>query len=139
VIPDLHSCAGDNISPALEWVNPPPGTMSFALRFTDLSTDFEHSAIWDIPAGVSSLPEDVDKTAMPSDVPGASQAESYAGWNGYAGPCPGEMHTYGWTLYALDVAMLAEIDTNSSLNEAQAAFEAHMIESATLTGTFTPP
>jgi phosphatidylethanolamine-binding protein (PEBP) family uncharacterized protein len=76
---------------------------------------------------------------MPADVPGASQAESYAGWHGYAGPCPGEMHTYQWILYAIDVTTIPEITTSSSLEEVQAAFESHAIQQAALDGTFTPP
>ena len=139
MIPDVHTCFGQNISPALAWTNPPPGTQSFALFFTDLDINFEHSAIWDIGMDLTGLPEDVDKQMMPADVPGASQAQSYAGWHGYAGPCPGSMHTYRWILYAIDVATLPEITTGSSLEDVQAAFEAHAIESVTLDGNFTPP
>ena len=139
VIPDAHTCAGANISPALEWVNPPPGTLSYAVFFTDLTFNFDHSAIWDIPADASGLPEDVDKEPMPADVPGASQAQSYAGWHGYAGPCPPNTHTYQFILYALDVETLDEIDTNVGLAGARAAFESHALASATLDGEFTPP
>jgi phosphatidylethanolamine-binding protein (PEBP) family uncharacterized protein len=107
--------------------------------FNDASTDFAHSAIWDVPADSTGLPEDVERAAMPADVPGASQARSYANWFGYAGPCPGETHTYQFIAYALDVATLDEINTNSSLGNARVAFEAHMLASATLDGEYTPP
>ncbi|MDV7390508.1 YbhB/YbcL family Raf kinase inhibitor-like protein, partial [Arthrospira platensis SPKY1] len=108
-IPTAHSCFGANVSPELAWTGAPAEAQSFALFFTDLTFDFDHSAIWDIPAALTGVPEDVDKQPMPADVPGASQAQSYAGWHGYAGPCPPNMHTYRWILYALDVAALAEI------------------------------
>jgi hypothetical protein len=42
-------------------------------------------------------------------------------------------------LYALDVASLDELDAGSMLGPAQAAFEAHAIDSTSLTGEFTPP
>ena len=92
-----------------------------------------------MPVDLTGLPEDVDKQTMPADVPGATQAASYAGWSGYAGPCPGTTHHYRWTLYALDVASLDELDGNSNLAAAKAAMEAHALATATLEGSFTPP
>jgi len=75
---------------------------------------------------------------MPADVPGASQAEAYTGWHGYAGPCPPETHTYAFILYALDVATLDELDTDASLAAAQMVFEAHALAQVSLEGDFTP-
>jgi Raf kinase inhibitor-like YbhB/YbcL family protein len=138
-IPTDNSCYGQNLSPQLDWTDAPPGTMSFAVFFFDLSINFSHSAIFDIPVDATGLPADVDKQAMPADVPGAIQPRSYANNFGYAGPCPGEAHTYQFTVYAIDVANLAEIDQNSSLDEVRTAFENHAIDIASLSGEFTPP
>ena len=138
-IPVDNSCYGANESPQLDWTNAPPGTMSFAVFFRDLTIDFEHSAIFDIPADLDGLPANVDTTAMPADVPGATQPRSYANTFGYAGPCPGSAHTYEFTLYAIDVANLAELDQNSSLVEVQTVLDQHALASATLSGVFTPP
>lgn len=138
-IPVDNSCYGANVSPQLDWANAPAEALSFAVFFKDLTIDFEHSAIFDIPADLDGLPADVDKTAMPADVPGATQPRSYANMFGYAGPCPGSAHTYEFTVYAIDVANLAEIDQNSSLVDVAAALEQHAIASATLSGEFTPP
>ena len=138
MIPSTYSCEGDNISPQLDWTGAPPGTMSFAVFFYDVTFDFDHSAIWNIPGDQTGLPEDVEHGEMPADVPGALQAESYAGWNGYAGPCPPETHTYRFTAYALDAGVLDEIDANSSLNEVHTALEAHALATAILEGEYTP-
>ena len=126
VIPNVHTCAGANTSPQLDWVNPPVGTLSFAVFFKDQTTAFRHSAIYDIPSTRTGLPADVDMTAMPADVPGARQPRGYPGTPGYAGPCPGATHTYRFTLYAIDVATLPGLTAGSSLAAVETAFMAHL-------------
>ena len=34
LIPEKHTCDGEDISPGLEWFNPPKGTKSFVLIVT---------------------------------------------------------------------------------------------------------
>ena len=138
-IPLGNSCYGDNLSPQLDWVDAPIEAQSFAVFFEDLTINFSHSAIFDIPAAAIGLPADVDKQAMPADVPGATQPRSYANNFGYAGPCPGNPHTYQFTVYAIDVANIAEIDENSSLAQVKAALANHAIGQASLSGEFSPP
>ena len=138
-IPLGNSCYGDNLSPQLDWVDAPLDALSFAVFFEDLTINFSHSAIFDIPAAALGLPADVDKQAMPADVPGATQPRSYANNFGYAGPCPGNPHTYQFTVYAIDVANIAEIDENSSLGQVKAALASHAVGQATLSGEFSPP
>jgi Raf kinase inhibitor-like YbhB/YbcL family protein len=139
-IPGVHHVNGGNESPPLEWEGAPDGTMSFAVFFHDMTIDFEHSAIWNIPADVTELPQDVDHVAMPPDVPGALQCRSWTNQFGYGGP-GSAANFYTFTLYAIDVAEIpgAEIDENSDLVDVQAAFEAHSLGSVTLTGQSTGP
>lgn len=142
VIPLAHVCTaqgGMNSSPPLAWSGAPAGTMSYAIFFTDATTSFRHSAIYDIPSTLSELPADVERTAMPSDVPGARQPRGYPGTPGYAGPCPGTMHRYRFTLYAIDVATLPGLTASSSLVDVERAMMEHSLGTATLTGTHTPP
>lgn len=143
VIPRAHVCTrqgGMNTSPPLTWSGAPAGTLSYAVFFTDVSPPaFRHSAIYDIPSTLTELPVDVEHTAMPSDVPGARQPNGYPGTPGYAGPCPGSMHRYRFTLYALDVATLPGLTGSSSLAAVESAMMAHSLGTATLTGTHTPP
>jgi Raf kinase inhibitor-like YbhB/YbcL family protein len=137
-IPGMHHVSGGNVSPQLDWVGAPADTVAFAVFFHDITIDFEHSAIWNIPADATGLPEGVDEDAMPANVPGATQCRSWAGNFGYGGP-GSAANFYQFTLYAIDVATLDEIDEDSTLVEVHAALEAHSLGTATLTGQSTGP
>jgi hypothetical protein len=138
VIPTAHSCQGADISPALMWSNPPAGTMAFAIVFTDATTDFLHSAIWDIPANRFELPEDVDKDYEPADVPGAKQPNNFWGDRGYAGPCPQQEHEYEHRLHAINVATLGGVGQQSTRAQVVAAVEAASLADVALTASFDP-
>lgn len=138
VIPTVFTCKGDNISPALVWGNPPAETQGFALVFTDVTIDFLHSAIWDIPMDRFDLPEDVEKVFAPTNVLGARQPESYAGNRGYAGPCPGNPHTYEFRLHAVNATTLIGLGQQSTRAEVVTAIEAASLGSVTLTASFDP-
>lgn len=137
-IPDQYSCQGANISPPLSYTPGPAGTMSYTIVFRDLTNGLGHSAIFDIPASITTLPEDVDKSTMPADVPGALQSPNYANQPGYAGPCPSNTHTYEFTLYAVDVATLGLNATTVDVDDVEAAAQAASLAEATLSATFTP-
>ncbi len=145
-LPHTAHIDGGNISPQLDWVGAPAGTMSFAVYLHDLDflggnpTGFPHSAIWNIPADATGLPADVDHDPMPADVPGAVQCENWTGDEyGYGGPGSPANH-YEFVVYALDVATLdGEIDQSSSLEEAYDAFEAHSLGTALIVGQSTGP
>lgn len=115
-------CQGDNVSPALAWSNPPPGTRSFALLMHDpdapTGSGWWHWVVYDIPAGVSSLPAgagDPHQKLLPA---GVIQGRTDFGTTGYGGPCPppGKPHRYYLRLYALKVARLdAPVDATAAL------------------------
>ncbi len=138
VIPTVYTCQGANISPPLSWANPPEGTQAFALVFKDLTIDFLHSAMWDIPVSTLALPEDVEQVFEPADVAGAKQPNSYAGTRGYAGPCPGNEHTYEFRLHAVDAATLSGLSNQSSRAQVVAAIEAASLGSVALSANFDP-
>ncbi len=137
-IPTKYSCNGANVFPALEWGNAPSGTGSYAVVFLDTTTNFLHSAIWDIPVSRTGLPEGVEKTFEPSNVPGAKQPPSYLGTRGYAGPCPGSTHTYEQRVYAIDSETLPGLGQGSSKEQVVTAIEAAAIGSTALTASYTP-
>ena len=96
-LPTLYTCDSKNISPQLSWANPPAKTQSFALIFVDptASTDKKYLwALYNIPATTTSLDEGI--TSLPEG--------TLQGKTSYIGPCPakGSVHTYVFTLYALD-------------------------------------
>jgi Raf kinase inhibitor-like YbhB/YbcL family protein len=109
-------CKGGNVSPALEWKNPPAGTQSFALQVHDpdapTGSGFWHWAVYNIPASVGALARGAGNpgSALPAPARGGStdfQDTGATGGNGnYGGPCPPEGdndHRYVFTLYALAV------------------------------------
>lgn len=108
---DESGCRGGNISPALAWSHPPAGTRSFAVLMLDPDAPgggWWHWAVFDIPAGVTSLPAGAGAANTRLLPPGAIQARNDWGSLGYGGPCPppGPPHHYRLTLYALRSARL---------------------------------
>lgn len=132
MFPVDSTCAGLNVSPQLDWTAAPPDTKSFSIVFKDQSNNLIHSAIFDIPADALSLPADVDKDQNPADVPGAKQTKAFDDTTfGYLGPCPGgDLHTYKFTLYALDVSPLPIVGV-----PAKESVEDVSLEHALATGT----
>jgi phosphatidylethanolamine-binding protein (PEBP) family uncharacterized protein len=61
---------GQDVSPPLQWSNPPAGTRSFVITCIDLDArldarNFVHWVVYDIPANLSGLPENVPKQPQP--------------------------------------------------------------------------
>jgi Raf kinase inhibitor-like YbhB/YbcL family protein len=104
-IPTTFTCDGADVSPALGWSAPPPGTQSFALILDDPDAPgrvWVHWLLYDLPATERELPEGLPKEGnLPS---GARQGRNDFGRIGYGGPCPppGSAHRYFFRLFALD-------------------------------------
>lgn len=139
--PVAHMCDGANTSPALNWTNPPAGTMSFAVVLTDKTNGLIHSMIYDIPATLTGLPADVDKVYAPPDVPGAHQTTAYPTQNpprGYLGPCPSmadAAHTYEFMLYAINATTLPGSMMNTGRVAGLALIQMNDLGMVALTGT----
>jgi Raf kinase inhibitor-like YbhB/YbcL family protein len=106
-IPAEFTCSGNDISPALEWDEPPSGTRSFALIMQDPDAPggvFTHWVIFNLPGTVRNLPQAIAKAA---EVPGGGrQGRNDFGTVGYGGPCPPSgIHRYVFQLYALKKAL----------------------------------
>jgi phosphatidylethanolamine-binding protein (PEBP) family uncharacterized protein len=69
------NCVGDNVSPALEWVNAPDKTRSFVLLLDDQAgragLGVSHAVVYGIPPSVTSLAES-ELSAPPARSPRAS-------------------------------------------------------------------
>jgi Raf kinase inhibitor-like YbhB/YbcL family protein len=101
---------GQDVSPPLQWSNPSAGTRSFVITCIDLDAEgFVHWVVYDIPANLSGLPENVPKQPQPQ-VNGAQVKQGRNDFDrvGYGGPEPpqGETHRYQFTVYALSVDTL---------------------------------
>ena len=88
-IPVKYTQAGEQVSPALNWTNTPPGTVSFLLHMLDpdvarnKTTDTQvHWLVWNIPATATGLPT----AAVQNDLLGhvlelKAQLDNYASGN----------------------------------------------------------
>ena len=104
-IPKKFSCDGADVSPQLSWTEPPAGTATWALLVDDPDApvgNWNHWAIWNLPASARSLAEDVSKSRQLPD--GSQQGMNDFKKVGYNGPCPpaNKPHHYHFQLFALD-------------------------------------
>ena len=96
------TCDSENISPPLNWSDPPSDMRSFALICADPDAPrgtWYHWAIYDIPTEARELAEH-----WPTTGAAPPQAINDFGKPGYGGPCPppgAKPHHYHFTLYAL--------------------------------------
>jgi Raf kinase inhibitor-like YbhB/YbcL family protein len=134
-------CAGENVSPALNWSHAPPGTQSFALLVHDpdapTGSGWWHWVVYNIPATASSLPAGAGDPKMRLLPAGALQGRTDFGTYAYGGPCPppGKLHHYHFRLYALKVPKL---DVPGEASAALIAFNVHANEigAAQITATY---
>src|SRR5580698_5976976 len=135
-------CSGENVSPELEWANPPAGTKSFVLMVRDpdapTGSGWWHWVVYNLPADAKTLPAGAgkaDNSALPK---GAAQGNTDFGAPGYGGPCPppgSGAHHYVFTLFALKVDKL---DIPAAATAAFVGFNvsANSLGKATLTGLY---
>jgi Raf kinase inhibitor-like YbhB/YbcL family protein len=104
-------CSGQNISPALQWYNPPAGTRSYAVTAYDpdapTGSGWWHWVMYNIPAGTTGLPAGAGNQRNAPR--GSAQGQTDFGTKGYGGPCPpvgDRPHHYQFTVFALKVDRL---------------------------------
>ncbi|EKD78403.1 MAG: hypothetical protein ACD_41C00349G0007 [uncultured bacterium] len=128
-IPAQFTCAGEDISPALEWSDIPADTQSFVFIVRDPdapSKEWIHWIVKDIPANVTSVADNTVPT-------GGVEVMNDFGKTSWGGPCPPNgLHRYHFELYALDVPTI----NGNSLAEIETAMVGHIVGKADLVGTF---
>jgi Raf kinase inhibitor-like YbhB/YbcL family protein len=136
-IPVKYTCDGQNISPPLEWSDPPQQTQAFTLIVDDPDAPigtFAHWVIFNIPADSRKLTEGIPAQAqLPS---GAQQGENDFGEIGYGGPCPptGRAHRYQFALYALDQPL--DLEAGISRGQLLNAMQSHVLAQGYLSGVY---
>jgi Raf kinase inhibitor-like YbhB/YbcL family protein len=136
-IASKYSCQGEDVSPQLNWQEPPQGTKSFALICDDPDApfgDWVHWVIYNIPSNSIELREALSVDQVLPD--GSIQGVNGFGKIGYGGPCPppGKPHRYFFKLYALDTDLsLAGKVTKAALLK---AIEKHILAQTELMGTY---
>ena len=136
-IPAKFSCGGENVSPTLEWTDPPEGTQSFALILDDPDAPggvWVHWVLFNIPADARSLPENVP--GYPTLEDGSMHGKNGWGKMEYGSPCPPSgTHRYVFKLFALDIVL--DVEPGLTDIELTDMMEGHILAEAELMGTFT--
>lgn len=129
-IPVRHTCDGDDVSPALSWVNVPAGTVELAVTVTDPDAgEFAHWIVYAIdPTRTGLLEGDVPPEAL--------LWQSSFGESAWGGPCPpaGAPHHYRFTVYALNQQL--EVADDASAAEVISMLNLIAIQQASVTGTY---
>lgn len=134
-IPNVFTCKGDDISPALAWSGEPAGTQSYALIMDDPDAPagtWNHWLLWDIPGGVHSVPQRY-RAANP-----VHSGTNDFGKTSYRGPCPPKghgAHRYFFRLYALDISTLG-VPEGARRKELERALRRHRLGIAEYMGGF---
>lgn len=142
-IPGRYSAYGDDVSPPLAW-QAVPGAKSYALVMEDPDADrpapYVHWVAWNIPAGVTALPEGLSTDPRLDDPDGMRQGLNDRGSAGYFGPRPpagSGVHHYHVQVFALD--SMLDIDPGADRNALLKAMRGHVLARARLVGTYPAP
>ncbi len=136
LIPSQYTCDGEDISPPLDWDDPPEGTESLALICDDPDAPgktWVHWIVYNLPNVAHSLPENVSSSISPL-------SESVQGKNDfkqvkYGGPCPPSgTHRYFFKLYALDSKL--NLESGATKAQVEAAMTGHILGKAQLIGLY---
>jgi Raf kinase inhibitor-like YbhB/YbcL family protein len=149
MLPAKFTCAAGNdaVSPALQWMQPPRGTATFALIVHDMEPrprkgvdDILHWMVWNMPPTANSLPGGVSPAS--ADLPdGSHQTNGNAGQGGnfgYRPPCPPQdvpvAHHYAFELFALDEKL--DLPANATRADLMKAMDGHIAGHASLVAPF---
>ena len=136
MIPAHYTCDGRNISPPLSWNGAPEKTKSFALICDDPDAPvglWVHWVLFDIPASVNALPENVSRN---EEIAGLGKnGKNTSKRFGYDGPCPpGGTHRYYFKLYALDTML--NMKPGLTKDDLLKAMKGHVLAEAQLMGRY---
>ena len=136
-IPKKYTADGPDVSPPLEWGEPPVGTQSFALICDGPDAPvgtWVHWVLWGLAADTRALGESVSKEeALPNSV---KQGRNDFKRIGYGGPAPprGPAHRYFFKLYALD--NVADLKPGATKAELERAMQGHILAQGELMGKY---
>ncbi len=133
-------CTGQNTSPALQWLNAPVGTKSFAVTMYDpdapTGSGWWHWLMYNIPTSTTELAAGAGNNRnAPS---GSTEGMTDFGTKGYGGPCPpkgDKPHHYHITVFALKVDKL-DVPPNAMPAMIGYNLNANKLASARVTGLY---
>jgi Raf kinase inhibitor-like YbhB/YbcL family protein len=131
---------GSDMSPPLSWSAVPAGTRSIAVTCVDhhpVAREFLHWVVVDLPSDLPFLAEGASGSAMlPAQARELIGSSGHPGYYGAAPPGGSGSHPYEFTVYALDVDRL-DLADSARLPGFLAVIEGHVLDSGSITGTFT--
>jgi hypothetical protein len=139
-IPRQFGYKNGNEEPPLTISGTPEGTKSLALVMDDpdamgaVGKVWVHWIVWNMDPTIAEIGEN-----LRDDQSLFAEGITDFGKVGYGGPAPPDKrHTYVFKLYALDCKVLPCSGSQITLPEIETAMEGHILEQATLTGTYAP-
>jgi len=136
IIPILHSCDGDDISPHLAWDGVPADTKSFVLIMDDPDAPmgtWDHWIMYNIPGDCKGFPQNL-KYLRDEIKLGRNSWGNMA----YGGPCPPDReHRYFFKLFALDCVL--PLAGGAEKATVLKAMEGHILGEAELMGRYNRP
>jgi Raf kinase inhibitor-like YbhB/YbcL family protein len=136
-IPTPYTADGRNVSPPLQWTDPPAAARSLTLICEDPDAPrgtWTHWVVFNLPPELRQLDEGVPTEAtLPN---GTVQGTNDFGKVGYGGPSPppGKPHRYFFKLYALDRQL--HLASGGSKDQLLAAMKGHILAEGQLMGTY---
>jgi len=138
-MPVDFSCAGDGVSPHIEWTVGPEGTQSYALIATDWDAPspglrllvVPHWVLYNISTGLREIPHDVESGQLRAE--NIDIGAAMGGTVGYLPACPPlGRHQYQFRVYALDVDTIQP--ESNSRNDVLTAIDGHVLAYGELIG-----
>lgn len=136
-IPQKYTGDGEDVSPALQWSDPPAMAKSWALICDDPDAPrgtWLHWVIFNLPAKLRQLDEAQSTAGTFAD--GTKQGTNDFGTIGYRGPAPprGKTHRYFFKLYALDTIL--DLPPGATKGQWLSAMQGHVLGEAQLVGLY---
>ncbi len=137
MMPAKHTCDGSDLSPQLEWSEPPLRAKSYALICDEVDPRGKVTSLWvmyRIPIKLRKLNEGVPRQTTLDN--GAKQGINDQGKTGYSGPCPpAGKHKYIFTIFSLDTTLIGNA---TALNKEQLFrnMRNHVLEQASVVGEY---
>ena len=135
VIPRQHGYKNGNAVVPITVSDIPADTVSLALIMDDpdamvpAGKVWVHWLLWNISPDTTDIDSD--------DLPGVVRGMTDFDHTGYGGPAPPDkQHTYIFRMYALDTNL--NLSTRSIKQDLEKAMAGHILETATLRGTYAP-
>jgi hypothetical protein len=135
LIPDKHTCDGDDLIPPLSFEDVPAGAKTLALIMDDPDVpvqlredrNWDHWIVWNIPPDTRAIAEG----RPPEGIEGMNSW----GRNNWGGPCPPDrQHRYFFKLFALDTEL--DLPREAGKPALLRAMEGHVIAKAELVGVY---